>query len=493
VRALSQADVVVADVSGYDSGIMMLLGVRSVIKRGVNITTTDKEITAEVWEDIPFNLKEINPLSHRQENKLRLAQLSEAIREGLTQLDRSPHYQDLPVYDYVRNFGKGYNDYKPVRKEERVLFLRSFRDSYQPNIWEFVRQSFRFALEQASLKPRKENNQPRLESIIDEHSPRLVGQRLYEAIRLTDLCVVDFTDWRPNVFYELGVRLSVNKLGPICIINWANTGVLSDSQTSLVELFQPFKYVFGGPETPFRNALKAFEKMHDLNGANYCPNNARLAHDETYRIVSRNFTLNQERFGDSVEDSLISSVDVVAGGDDQENVDPTLLYGRENATLARKIREGVLERLCAAWLYTDGREQPAQFTMHDVLDPRRRSIFRKYRRISARLSQKLEGRTAERDQNLRQLLAERLVSIRRLSDFDDDIREWEALEEKRTAGSSLEEFRKYQVYGRLYRCAKRLLETFGSLRNIERESLPESVRAGLGIVETMNQNGQIET
>jgi hypothetical protein len=484
VRALSQADIVIADVSGYDPGIMMLLGIRSVVRRGVNITTTDQEINAEVWSKIPFNLKEINPLSHRPENPLRLSQFSEAIREALTQLERSPFYQDLPVFDYVRNFGKSYHDYKPVKKEERVLFLRSFRKPYHPDIWEFVRQSFKLSLAQ-------ENIEPRLESIIDESSPRLVSQRLYEAIRLTDLCVVDFTEWRPNVFYELGVRLSVHKLGPICIINSdGGNQQLSRTQKSLQELFQPFEYRFGGPATPFRNAVNAFEEMQNSRADGYHLNNAALAYDETYRIVSRNFPSGQERFGDSIEDFLISSIDVIAGsGDDQENVDPTLLYGRENEALARKIREGVLERLCAVWLYIDGREQPNTFKPYDMLDPRKRNILRKYHQVSVSLKQKLEERMAERDRKLRELISQRLLCIRELSDLDDHISEWEMLEKERPSETNIEKFQSYiQDY---IEVAQPLLGILEKLENIKSELLYDQVQAGLRKVKVWEQRAKV--
>ena len=53
---------------------------------------------------------------------------------------------------------------------------------------------------------------------LDLQSPRLVGQALYEQVRWSSWCVVDWTEWRPNVFFELGVRLACSERDPLSII-----------------------------------------------------------------------------------------------------------------------------------------------------------------------------------------------------------------------------------------------------------------------------------
>src|SRR6516164_7067657 len=85
---------------------------------------------------------------------------------------------------------------------------------------------FSFALKDHKAKENKakkdkarEDWTPRIESIIDQVSPRLVGQRLYEAIRRSDMCIADWTLWRANVLYECGVRLAVTVLLRSCC--WA--------------------------------------------------------------------------------------------------------------------------------------------------------------------------------------------------------------------------------------------------------------------------------
>jgi hypothetical protein len=38
---------------------------------------------------------------------------------------------------------------------------------------------------------------------------------VYAAIQKSELCLVDWTGWRPNVFFELGVRIAVNEIDPV--------------------------------------------------------------------------------------------------------------------------------------------------------------------------------------------------------------------------------------------------------------------------------------
>src|SRR5580704_18179670 len=60
---------------------------------------------------------------------------------------------------------------------------------------------------------------PALERTLDLNSPRLVSAQLFEAIRLTDFCLVDLTTARPNVFFELGVRLAASRLLSRCVVH----------------------------------------------------------------------------------------------------------------------------------------------------------------------------------------------------------------------------------------------------------------------------------
>ena len=62
-----------------------------------------------------------------------------------------------------------------------------------------------------------EVQRPKLSRTLDLDSPRVVSAQLFEAIRLTDFCLVDLTGTRPNVLFELGVRLAANRLHPVVV------------------------------------------------------------------------------------------------------------------------------------------------------------------------------------------------------------------------------------------------------------------------------------
>src|SRR5439155_23000813 len=74
----------------------------------------------------------------------------------------------------------------------------------------------------------------------DIASPRLVGQALYEHIRWTTTCVVDWTHWRANVFFELGVRLACSKINPECLLEASDVTLPKlEQKKKLSFLFDP--------------------------------------------------------------------------------------------------------------------------------------------------------------------------------------------------------------------------------------------------------------
>jgi hypothetical protein len=103
--------------------------------------------------------------------------------------------------------------------------------------------------------------------------------------------------------------------------------------------------------------------------------------------------------------------------------------------------------------------------------------------------QKLEGRVAERDQKLRQLISQRLFDMRKLRDLDDNILYWERLEKQRPSEANTQEFQQYiQDYTEV---ARQLLEALESLQNIESEPLYGNIQAGLRKVESMGQRAKV--
>src|SRR5688572_15681275 len=179
VRALCAADIVIVDVTNYDPASLLLLGIRAAVRRSVTIACTKRDRSPEFWRDLPFNLKELNLVS-LHDIKQGFEELVEGLAIGLSQSRASERYLDLPVYDYVRESAA---DEAPA-VSSRVLFLRSFV-GYSPERELFVQSRIRRALGLPA--------DARVEAVIDQASPRLAGQRLYEAIRHWEFCVVDLT------------------------------------------------------------------------------------------------------------------------------------------------------------------------------------------------------------------------------------------------------------------------------------------------------------
>ena len=102
-----------------------------------------------------------------------------------------------------------------------ILALVPFGADYEAEHWKQLRDNLAAAA--ASLRDSDaDSDDPDDETVrivrtLDLDSPRVVSTQLHEAMRLTDFCLVDLTTARPNVVYELGVRLAVNPLHPVVV------------------------------------------------------------------------------------------------------------------------------------------------------------------------------------------------------------------------------------------------------------------------------------
>ncbi len=199
VRALCECDLAVFDITGLDCAVMLFLGIRSAVRRGVTITLTNDEPGGN---PLPFNLASLIPIRTRKEE---IKQIANALEAGYDALRLQPDaYLDLPAFDAVRRLGETPGIREP---EEQVLLLQWFDPDHGKKVNETLKGKLEGRFGEAT----------RLVSRLDCASPQLVEQRLYPAIRCTRVCIADWTGWRPNVFFEIGVRLAVNDTDPIFI------------------------------------------------------------------------------------------------------------------------------------------------------------------------------------------------------------------------------------------------------------------------------------
>jgi len=225
IKNLCIARVAIFDVTHFEPAVMLLLGIRAVVRRGVTILSIGGEeyvIGDQIL--IPFNIADANLISHskkqwedgsRQPNEL----LKQRIQRGLEQLD-STYYLDLAVFDAVRKLPSGHRGIIP--DQEGALVICSFNELYTDNIW---KKHLKFGLDYR-LKILRKNlveDQEKKSSLgiarsFELESPRLVSQAIYEYIRRVQTCIVDWTMWSPNVFFELGIRLASSRERTVCVI-----------------------------------------------------------------------------------------------------------------------------------------------------------------------------------------------------------------------------------------------------------------------------------
>lgn len=409
VRALCTADVLIADVGDFDNpAVMLLLGIRAAVRRGVTVICTRSAMTEEVWRRVPFNIREIKPISLAEPER-RVRDLADAIRDGLGQMGQQSAYLDLPVYDSVRKLvPDGSVGNAPV------LYLRSFSESYRENNLEGVRQHLQSAL--ATPFPGC-----RLYSVIDEASPRLAGQRLYSAIRHRELCVVDWTEWRANVFFEMGARLASHPRMPLCIID-AKPGVV-DAHQKLFTLLSPFVYGAAAKAAKFKAAVDTYIKTRDA------------LRNHAFEVATQFFDARQESYATRIDESLAGLANAtVSGRDPLETVEVNVLYANDNPGLTRQVVASSFEQLCAAWCYLDEREAPYEWKPPHLFEPENYAAFVRYWDLGQRLRAALETRHNERDQRLLSRIAGRLSTMRELNRVASNLHLWRQSRELIEAG-----------------------------------------------------------
>jgi FAD dependent oxidoreductase len=370
VRALCAADIVIADVTGYDPSVLLLLGIRAAVRRAVTITCTKQAVSSAFWKAVPFNLKELKLISLNHV-KHGLEELVEALSAGLTQSSGSPGYLDLPVYDYVRQD-------PPERESSRVLLLRAFKSKEEDRTLR-VESRIRSALRQALNL----SAEPLVETVIDQASPRLAGQRLYEAIRHWHTCVVDLTWWRANVMFELGVRLAVRANQTFCLIDESVDG----------------EETFTGTRALLRERLSPFS--YDLHMDSFADAFKAPIPTWVYETAAGHFRTRQDHLGQHVDEFLETAAPSKPSDDPLQVVDVRQLYARDNLDYAAELSHSSVEMRCAAWYYLADRERPHLIRPIDLLDPRRAQIFDRFQKLGSRLKTDLLNRREPQDKCLR--------------------------------------------------------------------------------------------
>ncbi len=361
VGALCRAEVAVFDLTGWDEGATFLLGVRAVARRGVTVTSLGGEFTIGGELQVPFNLQLLNLAAHSEaqedegEGKRPFELIGGKIVTGFRDLANLPHYLDLPAYDSVRQLGVQSGAYRPVQARERVLVLCPFNPDY-------TRTNFR-RLEKALPSRVKDHvtgtgaaatKKPALVRLLDLKTPRLVAQTLFESIRLTDMCVVDWTGMRTNVIFEAGVRMATNPLGAVHVIeHHARENLRNGDQTAfqvqgLLRLFDPIGYRLGGTDMgPFDAMVQRFNDSVEANG--------RGEANLIYSAVGAALDRRSQPAALPLVSELVRSANILDPDDQESTGISPVLYHQINRELAAAAHEAAAERRLAAWLFLSRR------------------------------------------------------------------------------------------------------------------------------------------
>jgi hypothetical protein len=377
VEALAQADFVVADVSNFEPAVMALLGVRSVLRRGVTISVKRGDLKDPVA--VPFNVQETRVLSYDDNF---YDNLQGAIVEGSDSRDKDSNYLDLPAYHAVRapRPETWAND-----DPKTVLVLCPFSDDYR----EYYEKTLREIIRGNTM-----NRKP--QRMLDLRSPRLVGQALYEQIRWSSRCIVDWTGWRPNVFFELGVRLACSEHDPMCIIDRSaltkevpSVGELQQC-ARLRALFGPVEYDKGDPYTALKAVLQSWVVTPQGSGRT-APSHQTLPPAGTFTVAQASFLWTQEALLQLPHREQRQAAVRMLGRDQERNPEQLTLFGG-NQDFTAELEAAVTEKWIAAWLYLRhlSSEEPCPEDVHAEL--------RKF----SRLAKRALDQSRNRSQSLKQ-------------------------------------------------------------------------------------------
>jgi hypothetical protein len=338
VDALAKADYLIADVTSFEPAVMLLLGIRSVVRRGVTISVTGGELEAHS-SAIPFNVQETRVLSASDENFF--DDLHRAMVEGAVNLARDSNYLDLPSYHAVRTPRP--EAWANNNADKNLLILCPFGPGYT----DFYEGTLR-----PIIRGRTGNMTP--VRMLDLRSPRLIGQALYEQIRWSKRCLVDWTGWRANVFFELGVRLACSEYDPLCIIQ-ASDGEEGSDQAELVQcgllrgLFEPVEYDRTKPRDALVRPLRSLADSPQP-GNDTSRSQRALPSAATFTVAQDSFGWERDVMLTPPHIELRVEAEQILGKDREQTPERLVLFA-DNYQFSAALQATVWEKWVAAWLY----------------------------------------------------------------------------------------------------------------------------------------------
>lgn len=360
VRALCACQLAVFDVTDSRPATALLLGIRAAVRRGVTVTVVRDALDAASWTRLPFNIREVGVVSDISKENAFIENVRSALMNGIELLASiGESYRDLPVYDAVRRLGTEPGFFVPVPPTKRVLLLSWYAPNYvDTSVGQRVELSLGTAFKERG------HAAPPVLRIIDTASPQLVSDKLYAEIRRDRYCVADWTGWRFNVFFELGVRLAVSPDEPVNVIcgdaAWLTASKVEvpaerNQEKALRELLGPYKFTKNIKD--FTAHLGAcLEAFLDANTPWPADEPRIIPLHYTNELVVSAIELAYEPWGTPVWKRLQTTAKEILGpAEDKTNAVSPLLF-RDRDRGKRHERAGV-DHLVASWLFVEDRVQ----------------------------------------------------------------------------------------------------------------------------------------
>jgi Caspase domain len=373
VSAVCAADLAFFDLTGLEPAVLVLLGIRAVIRRGVTICSTAEDCDFRVSEMPPFLLRDINMISHGRGIDVPEQVFGTRAIAGIRQISLSPHgYSDLPAFDALRELPLDPGERTILPYHASVLVLCPFSQTYTENNWNHVRRLLPGAIAKRVTMDgfsREVTNEVRVERTLDMGSPQVVSVNLLKAMRLNDLCICDLTEWKPNVLFELGLRLASRPLHPLCILD-AQAGGMNQQESEeatagkrlmerirgqchgLQEVLGVLEYQPSRREDYYKMIEYHLAMREALSESDRTWSSDKLPIGGIYRIAWQYADRKNEPSGMEVLDLLRFSASELQT---KSRGSTPFIFPVAHA-LTESARKNSIERLIAAWLYLKHRK-----------------------------------------------------------------------------------------------------------------------------------------
>ena len=172
-------------------------------------------------------------------------------------------------------------------------------------------------------------------------------------IRLTDLCVIDWTFLRANVMFEAGVRLATNALGAVHIMEATPpTAPRPQHVERLMRLFDPVRYQCEPGGVPYDEMMRRFEDSIRNYGE------GRFGF--VFEAVGKSIEVRSQTASLPLVDELLRNANILSSDDEESAGVSPVLFHEVNKELTVAARDAAAERRFAAWLYLSQRFTAAE-------------------------------------------------------------------------------------------------------------------------------------